>query len=82
MSRHDPLLPNMLIVARREYAARVRSRLFALSTLLLAGLAMLVALDAQTQQPPPSRLAFAQNRSADVGLGGRAAARAFLRAAA
>jgi ABC-2 type transport system permease protein len=43
MSRHDSLLPNMLIVARREYAARVRSRLFALSTLLLAALAMLVA---------------------------------------
>lgn len=43
MSRHDPLLPNMLIVARREYGARVRSRLFVLSTLLLAGLAVLVA---------------------------------------
>ena len=43
MSRHDPLLPNMLLVARREYAARVHSRLFHLSTLLLATLAVLVA---------------------------------------
>ena len=43
MSRRDPLLPNALIVARREYAERVRSRLFHLSTLLLAGLAVIVA---------------------------------------
>jgi ABC-2 type transport system permease protein len=43
MSRHDPLLPNTAIVARREYADRVNSRLFHLSTLLLAALAVLVA---------------------------------------
>jgi ABC-2 type transport system permease protein len=43
MSRRDPLLPNAVIVARREYSERVRSRLFHLSTLLLASLAILVA---------------------------------------
>ena len=41
--RHDPLFPNALIVARREYAERVGSRLFHLSTLLLATLAVIVA---------------------------------------
>jgi len=44
MTRRDPLLPNAAIVARREYAERVHSRLFHLSTLLLATLAVLVAL--------------------------------------
>ena len=43
MSRSDPLLPNALIVARREYFERVRSRLFHASTVLLATLAVLVA---------------------------------------
>jgi ABC-2 type transport system permease protein len=43
MSRRDPLLPNALIVARREYGERVGSRLFHLSTVLLAILAVLVA---------------------------------------
>jgi ABC-type Na+ efflux pump permease subunit len=43
MSRRDPLLPNALIVARREYGERVSSRLFHLSTILLAALAVLVA---------------------------------------
>ena len=43
MSRRDPLLPKAAIVARREYGERVRSRLFHLSTLLLATLAVLVA---------------------------------------
>jgi ABC-2 type transport system permease protein len=43
MTRRDPLLPNALIVARREYRERVRNRLFLLSTLLLATLAVLVA---------------------------------------
>jgi ABC-2 type transport system permease protein len=43
MSRHDPILPNALIVARHEYATRVRSALFHLSTLLLATLAVIVA---------------------------------------
>jgi len=41
--RPDPILPNALIVARREYGERVRSRLFLLSTLLLAALAVIVA---------------------------------------
>ena len=35
---------NVSLVARREYAERVRSRAFVFSTLLLAGLAMMVAL--------------------------------------
>ena len=43
MSRSDPLLPNALTVARREYFERVRSRLFHASTILLATLAVLVA---------------------------------------
>ena len=43
MTRSDPLLPNALIVARREYFERVRSRLFHASTVLLATLAVLVA---------------------------------------
>jgi ABC-type Na+ efflux pump permease subunit len=43
MSARDPLLPNALIVARREYGERVRSRLFHVSTVLLATLAVLVA---------------------------------------
>lgn len=41
--RHEPLLPNAYAVARREAVERVRSRLFVVSTLLLAGLAALVA---------------------------------------
>ena len=41
--RDEPILPNALIVARREYRERVRSRLFVLSTLLLATLAVIVA---------------------------------------
>jgi ABC-2 type transport system permease protein len=41
--RDEPLLPNAAIVARREYAERVNSRLFHLSTLLLATLAVVVA---------------------------------------
>jgi ABC-2 type transport system permease protein len=41
--RHDPLLPNAGIVARREFVERVRSRPFFASTLLLAGLAVFVA---------------------------------------
>ena len=40
----DPLLPNAWLVAKREFRERVRSRLFVVSTLLLAGLAVLVAL--------------------------------------
>ena len=44
MSRHDPLLPNAWIVARREYRDRVGGRLFHLSTVLLATLAVIVAL--------------------------------------
>jgi ABC-2 type transport system permease protein len=44
MARRDPLLPNAGIVARREYRDRTRSPLFLASTVILAGLAMLVAL--------------------------------------
>lgn len=42
--RRDPLLPNAAIVARREYRDRVRSPLFLVSTIILMGLALLVAL--------------------------------------
>ncbi len=44
MARHDPLLPNAGIVARREYRDRVRSPLFLASTVVLMVLAMLVAI--------------------------------------
>ncbi|HET7168929.1 MAG TPA: ABC transporter permease [Candidatus Limnocylindrales bacterium] len=44
MARHDPLLPNAAIVARREYRDRVRSRLFLISTAILMALALGVAL--------------------------------------
>ena len=44
MARTDPIFPNATIVARREYTERVRSRLFAVSTILLASLAVFVAL--------------------------------------
>jgi ABC-2 type transport system permease protein len=42
--RDDRLFPNARLVADREFRERVRSRLFVVSTLLLAGLAVLVAL--------------------------------------
>jgi ABC-2 type transport system permease protein len=42
--KRDPLLPNALTIARREYFERVRSRLFGVSTLLLATLAVIVAM--------------------------------------
>ncbi len=42
--RDEPLFPNVLIVTRREYEERVRGRLFVVSTLLLALLAVVVAL--------------------------------------
>ena len=44
MAGRDPLLPNAWIVARREYRDRVRSPLFLASTVVLMGLAMLVAI--------------------------------------
>ena len=44
MTRRDPLLPNAAIVARREYRDRVRSPLYLLSTVILMGLALAVAL--------------------------------------
>jgi len=44
MAGRDPLFPNAGIVARREYRDRVRSPLFLISTFVLMGLAMLVAL--------------------------------------
>ncbi len=42
--RGDGGLANIWLVARREYGERVRSRAFVFSTILLAGLAMVVAL--------------------------------------
>ena len=42
--RHDPLLPNAGIVARREYRDRVRSPFFLASTVLLMALALGVGL--------------------------------------
>jgi ABC-2 type transport system permease protein len=44
MARHDPLLPNALIVARREYRDRTRSPLFVASTIVLMILAVGVAM--------------------------------------
>lgn len=44
MAGRDPLLPNTWIVARREYRDRVRGPLFLGSTVVLMGLAMLVAV--------------------------------------
>lgn len=44
MTRRDPLLPNALIVARREYRDRTRTPLFVASTLILMALALGVAL--------------------------------------
>jgi len=44
MARQEPLLPNAAIVARREYRDRVRSPLFLVSTVILMGLAVAVAL--------------------------------------
>jgi ABC-2 type transport system permease protein len=44
MARNDPLLPNAAIVAQREYRDRVRSRLYLVSTVILAALALGVAL--------------------------------------
>ena len=44
MRRHDPLLPNAAIIARREYLDRVRSKLYRISTLILMCLALGVAL--------------------------------------
>ena len=44
MSRHDPLLPNAAIIARREYRDRVRGPLFLASTVVLMALALIVAL--------------------------------------
>ena len=43
-TRHDPAFPNVAIVARREYGELVRGRLFKISTLVLVGLALFVAL--------------------------------------
>jgi ABC-2 type transport system permease protein len=44
MARHDPLLPNAGIIARREYRDRIRGPLFLTSTVILMFLALLVAL--------------------------------------
>ncbi len=42
--RVEPLRPNVQIIAKREYSGLVRSRLFFVSTLVLTGLAVFVAL--------------------------------------
>jgi ABC-2 type transport system permease protein len=44
MASRDPLLPNAAIIARREYRDRVRGPLYVASTVVLMGLALLVAL--------------------------------------
>ena len=44
MASRDPLLPNAGIIARREYRDRVRGPLYLASTVVLTGLALLVAL--------------------------------------
>ena len=44
MAARDPLLPNAGIIARREYRDRVRGPLYLASTVVLIGLALLVAL--------------------------------------
>ena len=44
MASRDPLLPNAGIIARREYRDRVRGPLYVASTVILMGLALLVAL--------------------------------------
>jgi len=44
MARHDPLLPNAAIIARREYRDRVRGPLFLASTIVLLALALGVAM--------------------------------------
>ena len=44
MATRDPLLPNAAIIARREYRDRVHGPLYVASTVVLIGLALLVAL--------------------------------------
>jgi len=44
MARHDPMLPNAAIIARREYRDRLRGPLYLASTVVLMILALLVAL--------------------------------------
>jgi ABC-2 type transport system permease protein len=44
MAARDPLLPNAAIIASREYRDRVRGPLYVASTIVLMGLALLVAL--------------------------------------
>jgi ABC-2 type transport system permease protein len=44
MTTRDPLFPNALIIARREYRDRVRSPFFIVSTILLVALALGVAI--------------------------------------
>ena len=75
MAGRDPLLPNALVVARREYRDRVRGPLYLASTIVLAGLAMLVALAPVAvrymDRQMISRIAVV---AADPDLGGRAVA--------
>lgn len=44
MARHDPLLPNAAIIARREYRDRIRGPLFLASTVILMLLALVVTM--------------------------------------
>ena len=60
MSRRDPLLPNAAIVARREYRDRVRSPLFLVSTVILMGLALAVAVT-------PIAIRYLDRQRVDVG---------------
>lgn len=42
--RHEPAFPNTRYIARREYSELIRSRLFHVSTVVLASLAVIIAL--------------------------------------
>ena len=57
MARHDPLLPNAAIIARREYRDRIRGPLFLASTVVLMLLALGVALAPARCRLPDQRTA-------------------------
>jgi ABC-2 type transport system permease protein len=75
VARDEPLNPNVGIIARREFGALVRSRLFFVSTLVLTGLAVFVAL-----LPLAAKLVDRENRTvvavvaSDADLAGRSMA--------
>ena len=66
MAGRDPILPNAGIIARREYRDRTRSPLFVVSTIVLAGLAMVAALApiGDPDRRPPDRDAHRDRRRA------------------